>query len=173
MVEFRKSRLKSAFALVALACLATPFARADTTLPSGPFTVLEHTQLVGGSFSSALDFLVPAAGKVTVVLSDLVWPDTLSSLHFAATSATSLFGSLDAPGTFSFDVNKPGHYFAIISGETKGALDLGLYTLKMEWSALSGSSDPAVPLPAAGWLLVSGVAGLMGLARRRREAGLV
>jgi len=29
-------------------------------------------------------------------------------------------------------------------------------------------SVPAVPLPAAGWLLIGGIAGLVGLGRRRR-----
>ena len=167
MVDLKLNRLRPLFMLLVLGCLGASLAKADT-LPPGPVTLLEHTQLVGGSFSAALDFLVPASGTVSVVLTDLGWPNSLDSLHFAAANATSTFNSLSAPGALTFDVNTPGHYFAIICGEAQGALDLGLYSVKLQWNALAASAP--VPLPAAGWLLISGAAGLFGWARRRKEA---
>jgi len=170
MVEVRKSRFKWALPFVAVACLAGPLARADSVLPPGPVTVLEHTQLVGGSFSSAFDFLVPAAGTISVTLIDMVWPDTLSSLSFSAASATSILKSLSGPGSMSFDVTTPGHYFAIVSGAAQGAFDLGLYSFKLTWSALDPASPSSVPLPTAGWLLLAGVACLAILVRRRESA---
>jgi len=166
MFPVRSNRLKAAFAVVALACLGAPLARAETTLPAGPVTLLEHTQLVGGGFASVLDFLVPAAGTVSVVLKDLVWPDTLSGLSFAAVSTTSMLASLSAPGSLTFDVTAPGHFFAIVSGNTQGDLNLGLYSVSLQWNAVASAAS-SVPLPAAGWLLVSGAAGLIGFARRR------
>lgn len=52
---------------------------------------------------------------------------------------------------------------------TPGLEDAVLYR-NLTFSATSLAPPSAVPLPAAGWMLMAGVAGLLGLRRRRRAA---
>ncbi len=139
-----------------------PHARADSIL-------LAQTTLVSGTESTVDFFTAPTAGTVTVNLQSLNWPTALNALSFSATSATQVFAAFDGIGlaseTATFDVGA-GTYFAHIVASAGGALDLGLYSLMMTFT-------PAVPLPPTGWLLLTGLFVLAGLARSVRPFELM
>jgi hypothetical protein len=66
--------------------------------------------------------------------------------------------------TAQFVVNGAGTYFANIMATAGGAMDLGLYSLKMTFSP----NMPSVPLPSTGWLFLTGLFALVGIARAVR-----
>jgi hypothetical protein len=159
-------RLSLQGGLLALTGLAVaPHAWADTvTPPFGQSTMVSNTESTSDNFS------VSQAGTVTVSLSGLDWGSTLSSLSFTASSATQVLASWYGTGvtsdTATFNV-EPGSYFTnIMATAVPGGLDLGLYSLKMTFT-------PAVPLPSSGWLLLTGMFVLVGLARAVRPLELM
>lgn len=165
----KKVRLISALALLAVASLAAAAVRAETVVPFDNVTLLQHTELVGGESGTALGFLVPKAGSVSVSLADLSWPEAFDSLSVMIVKGISVLGSLSGAGEFSFDATSPGKYFALVLSDAKGELDLGLYSLNIKFNSLTAP----VPLPAAAWLLMAGVSGLGAVVRRRRALPMV
>lgn len=154
---------------VAVLCLfvvaglfAVPDARADTI-------VLQKTAMVSGTQSFAYSFQAPSAGTFSVQLNNLEWPERLASLSFAATTAT---GVLDTRagnnGLLTFTVGSAGNYFAHVAGTAQGALNLGLYSLRISFLANGGPG--VVPLPAGLPLLLFGFAAAAGVLRRRKES---
>jgi hypothetical protein len=145
---------------LALTCLSiAPHARAENIL-------LAQTTLVSGSESSVDSFTAPSAGTVTVNLQSLNWPAELSALSFSATSANQVLAYWSGGGAVTSDVTTfnvgPGTYFAhILATAASGGLDIGLYSLMMTFT-------PAVPLPPSGWMLLTGLFVLAGLARAVR-----
>ena len=155
-----KLALLAPLALIGLS--TTPDARADSLL-------LAQTSLVSGTVATDDSFTTPGAGVVNVSLKNLDWPAQLSALSFSATSSSQLLTSWSASGTFdggsvSFDVGA-GTYFAHIMATAGGSLDLGLYSMIMTFT-------PSVPLPASGWMLLTGMFVLAGLARAVRPLEL-
>jgi len=160
-------RLRAAPGVVAVSALlgltAGPAAQADQIL-------VAQTNLINGTVSTVDSFMAPAAGTVTIELSNLPWPTALSTLSFFAGSASQVLASGTVPNAAgggggmmleSFQVSSPGTYFAHVTGTAtpSGTLDLGLYSMQVSFA-------PAVPLPAAGWLLGGALLVLAGLGRR-------
>ena len=151
--------LVSMAALVGLA--AVPAAQADQIL-------IAQTSMITGTVSTVDSFTAPGTGTVTIQLANIPWPSALSSLSFFASSGTQVVASGTVPlpngpisGTMldSFQVS-PGTYFAHITGTAApGSSDLGLYSMQVSFA-------PAVPLPAAAWLLVGGLVMLLGVGSR-------
>jgi len=144
---------------------AAPAVHADQIL-------IAQTSLISGTVSTVDSFTAPGTGTVTIQLANIPWPAALSSLSFFASSGTQVVASGTVPppsgpvsGTIldSFQVT-PGTYFAHITGTAAPAApgspyDLGLYSMQVSFA-------PAVPLPAAGFLLGGGLLVLAGLGRR-------
>ena len=154
--------------LLLYALLAT-VAQASTVL-------VTDTTLVSGSESAVFTFQAPGPGTVVVQLTNLDWPQPLSSLSFTASSASQLLSSWSdaglSPSPASFAVAGGGTYFADVMATAGGSLDLGAYSLELTFTP---AATP-VPLPTAGALLSGGVAGLAGLllwmrGTRTRPAG--
>jgi hypothetical protein len=156
-----KLALLAPLALIGLS--ATPNARADTLL-------LAQTSLVSGTVATDDSFTTPGAGVVNVSLQNLGWPTQLSALSFSATSANQVLaswtgsGSNITGGAVTFDVGA-GTYFAHVMATAGGSLNLGLYSMIMTFT-------PSVPLPASGWMLLTGMFVLAGLARAVRPLEL-
>jgi hypothetical protein len=150
-------------AVLALAAIAAaPLASADTIL-------VEASPLISGTQSNVYSLAAPSAGSVTVSLSNLGWPERLASLSFALATSSGVLKTFSGEGQQTFDLGSAGTYYAIVTGKAQGHWDLGMYSLRMSFSALSGPGGPAVPLPAAAWLLLSGIAGVFGLMRWKQE----
>ena len=138
---------------------AAPHAWADS------IELLAQTTLVNGTEATTDTFFAPTAGKVTVKLTDTGWSSSLSALSFTASSGNQVLSSFSASGVnsgeFTFDVG-PGSYFANIMAKAGGTMSLGLYSLNMSFT------PSAVPLPSTGWLLLTGLFALIGVARAAR-----
>ena len=143
--------------------------------------LLAQSTLVSGRQSFVYEIKVAAPGTLAVTLTDLNWLGRLSDLSFSLTNGNGLLASSQdsrsrvLPAAASemaslqtssaqqfFDVTAPGTYYAYVSGTATSKYGLGLFGLN---ATLTTSS--VVPLPAAGWLLFSGLGGLLGLSRRR------
>ena len=162
MKMMRSSLKHGLLAPLAIGCLsAAPSARADSIL-------LAQTTLVSGAVSTVDSFTAPSAGVVTVNLQSLNWPTALNALSFSATSSNQVLAAWNGTGVTSdimtFDV-EAGTYFAHILATAGGTLNLGLYSLAMTFAP---SNSPTVPLPSSGWLLLTGMFVLGGLARAVR-----
>jgi hypothetical protein len=135
--------------------LAVQLARADTVLVSS-------TSLVIGSQSTVYSFQATGAGTMVAQVTNVDWPQLLSSLSFTAGSANHVMSSWSDPGsqlsaTLSFNVSGPGMYFADILATAGGPLDLGVYSLSIKFLPATAP----VPLPAPAWLLLAGLAALL------------
>jgi hypothetical protein len=153
-----KLALLAPLALIGLA--TTPDARADTLL-------LAQTSLVSGTVATDNTFTAPTAGVVNVNLENLDWPTQLSALSFSASTSNQLLaswngsGSSITDGTVTFNVSAGTYFTHVMATAAPGGLDLGLYSMIMTFT-------PSVPLPASGWMLLTGLFVLAGLARAVR-----
>jgi hypothetical protein len=128
--------------------------------------LLVSTPLVVGSLASDTAFSVSGAGTVTVILSDLGWPDKLANLTFAATTPSAVLANMTGTGEISFQVSGAGIYNAVVGAvASPGFLDLGWYSMTIDFA-------PAVPLPASGLLLGSAL-GALALAWRMQATRLL
>jgi hypothetical protein len=132
--------------------------RGTAQLLPGVGGAISRTELIKGTDAFLLPFEVSGAGTVTVTLTDLGWPSSLSTLSFAALSSTTLLAQLTAPGSLTFQLTGAGRYFAAVYGIADPTFGVGLYSLNLSYAP--------VPLPAAPLLLVSGFA-LFALARKK------
>lgn len=132
--------------------LAAQQAHADSVLVS-------NTSLVVGSQSSVYSFQAPGPGTLVAQVTNVDWPQTLSSLSFEAGSATQIMSSWTEPSsqlsdTLTFNIAGPGMYFATIAATAGGPLDLGVYSLSIRFVPAGGA---VVPLPASVWQLLAGL----------------
>jgi len=149
-----------------LCVICTTSARAEMVLVS-------DTTLVIGTQSQVFSFIAPGPGTVSVQLANLNWPQPLSTLSFMAGSANQVLASWSDPSsqptpsskTLYFQVAQGGTYFADVAATAGGPLDLGVYSLSVQWA----NPPSPVPLPASDWLLAAGIVVLIGLLPERRR----
>jgi hypothetical protein len=118
-----------------------------------------------GTQSFAESFNLPSAGTLTVTLSNVAWPEKLASLNLVLSSSGGLLGPEMGTGMSQFIVGSGGNVTAQWFGTAQGALDAGVFSVKIEFLP---KGEMAVPLPASIFLFLSGL-GL--LAWRRRSGG--
>jgi hypothetical protein len=121
---------------------------------------LNNTQLVWGTSLSVNALTLPGAGTLTIKLKDIGWPEALNSLSLLVTDLDGVWQRLDGNGSLLINVSGPTQLFAAVYARADHH-SFGLYNLN--------ASFAPVPLPAAAWLLLSGLGGL-GLFRRKRAA---
>lgn len=131
--------------------LPSGFAQASTVMYEG-LGFMQGTQ----TFTESLTLASP--GTLTVTLSNMAWPEPLASLNMMLTSANGMLGyEMSGNGTETFNVNS-GNVLAQWFGTAQGALNAGVYGVKIEFQPTIGTP---VPLPTSIALLLSGLALLM------------
>ncbi len=119
---------------------------------------------IRGQQSGMESFNISGPGTLTVELANVPWPEQLASLNMVVSSASGIQGTEMGPGTESFQLTA-GTYYAQWFGTAQGPLNVGVYSLDIEF--LPSGVNP-VPLPTSIALLVSGLA-LLGWQRRQRR----
>jgi hypothetical protein len=126
----------------------------------------DGTGFLTGQQSFVQSFNITGPGTLTVSLSNVAWPEQLSDLNMVLSSTGgSLLGPEMGAGTDSFHVDS-GTIYAQWFGTAQGPLDIGVYSLKVQFQP----GTTAVPLPASIAVLLSGL-GLLAWQRRGRRMG--
>jgi hypothetical protein len=156
--------LRVAAPVLALSMLAHP-AHAEVMLAQNTF--------FSGTDSQTLTVDAPAAGTMSLTVTDTAFPVALTSLSFYGSNETSVLQAASSTGsTMTYDLTSAGAFYAHISAD---AGSLGIPGLpNYGWFAVDINFTPAqapVPLPASAGLLLIGLAGLgaLGVLRRARR----
>jgi hypothetical protein len=159
MLKQHNKRLIWAMSLLGASLSMVGTAHADTV--SGT-KLYESTTLVTQSQIDLQTLNLTGAGTVSIKLTDLKWPDLLGALSFTLFDATHVIGSYALEpaivGSNAFNVNTAGTYYASIYASPTAGKSGGLYNAQIYFQATA-----PVPLPAAGWLLFTGLAGLAAI----------
>jgi len=149
--------------LIGAACAAGLWGLAAGAADAG--TVLyDDSGFLRGQQSFSQSFDITGPGTLTVTLSNITWPEKLSSLNFVLSTANGLVGPEMGEGTSEYNVTS-GRIYAQWFGKAQGPLDLGVYGMKIEFTP----SVAAVPLPTSITLFLSGLALFAWQRRANRE----
>ena len=161
---FRLVRRTAAPLLLActLACAMAPANANMVDIGAGDY---HDSVFVNSANMDVTDFHADASGTVTVKLADIGWVSLLNSLSTYVSSAGQTFFTSTKEGTFTFNVNAGENFCAGIYAIANGTARYGLYTFDMHFTP---SQITPVPVPAAGWLLISGLSLVPALRRRRQ-----
>lgn len=125
------------------------------------------TQFLGpGTFSDNYFFTTSVTTSVGVSVASFEIPSTYSISGLDATLSNSTHTSVDSGQNFLLASLPAGTYEINVSGDAIGPAG-GAYA-----GVVKVDPPRPVPLPAAVWLLLSGIAGVGSIARRRRTAVL-
>lgn len=131
--------------------LAAPFASADSVL-------LEVAPLISGTQQTIYSVTTSGPGSLSVSLANLGWPERLSSLSFAFATSSGILKTFTGDTQSTLDIGSAGTYYAIVTGTAQGHWNLGMYSMRLGFSALDGPAP--VPLPGGVSLLLLGFAAL-------------
>ncbi len=128
-------------------------------------TLFSQSQVVWANQPNVDAFNISGAGQLTLSLDAYVIPNTLSNLQFGVTDLASTSVNLGGPRTLTLSLTGPQTVYLDVFGSGSGAAGIGIYNVTAKFI----SATSAVPLPASGLLLLSGLVSGVGLAFARRE----
>ena len=160
---------KIAASLAFIALSVSSIAQANTFYSMGTLTSALSFKLAsnapGTSFTDTFNFNITSTSDVSASVADL----TQYLYTFTVLKDDNLIMSLSGGAPVGNNVSTTmlnliaGSYSAIVTGNAVGNFG-GLYSVAMT------AKPSAVPVPAAIWLLGSGLLGLVGIARRKEVA---
>lgn len=126
----------------------------------------ESTALVSAPTITVTQLDLTSAGTLNISLKDLAWPDIAQALSFSLSSPTEVITRQSTSGTsplvLSYDVTGPMTLFASVYAAPRATARAALYHMNISFTSVA-----PVPLPAGVWLLLSGLAGLGAMSRKR------
>ncbi len=131
--------------------------------------IYEDAQLVSGDSKTYIGYFnqslqLEQAGSYQARLSDFEFPASFDMLGLTISSSTEKMGEVWNNGSFSFNADA-GKYFLGLFYKTDERLNLGMYGVKLSYLDHPGAS--AVPLPAALWLMLTGLMAIAGYRRKQ------
>lgn len=124
----------------------------------------ERVEFVTENFATVERFTVTRPGTYALTLTDMLFPGTLRKLGVAVTTAETKLADIFGTGSLLFDM-QPGLHYLSLYAKPFTVDDPGLFGLTLR---LQQVQTTPVPVPAALWLLGSGLIGMAGLMRRKR-----
>jgi len=156
------SRAGRELPLAVAAALGAGVAGAALPVPAAADVVtadalVQESMLVINQQSNVYSFTAPGPGTLYVALQDIIWPAALSTLNMSVNTAGSVLGSMNLAGEMNLAVSAGGKYYVDVSGKAGGPLDIGLYSVSVNFVP-----QGAVPLPGTVALLLGGLLALGG-----------
>jgi len=165
------NKIAGSLAFIASLVTASGAAQANMTYEMGVITGFKNQIATNPSntygFTDTFNFNITSTSNVTASLDDLehthVTPYFSLVIYkdqnlFLSLNGNTPIGNTQSATSFNLDA---GNYSAVVTGDAVG-LQGGLYSVTI-------SAQP-VPVPAAAWLLASGLIGLVAVARRKEQA---
>jgi hypothetical protein len=125
-------------------------------------TLYDGSTLFTGISFTRIQLEITTPGVLRVQLTDLAFPSLAGLLTFSLVQGGDVAAILPAPGELHFEVAEPGRFFAYVYGVGAPGSSVASYYLNVTHSY--------IPLPAAVWLLLSGMLALGTTAYRRRAS---
>jgi hypothetical protein len=162
MMSYQKGRTHWLRRVVigALLASATMAAQAETITT----TLFQSTTMVTSANINLTELDLSTPGTLSVSLTDLKWPSALNALSFTLFDATHVLNPT-VQGGLTFNITSAGTFFASIFAAPTSSAKAGLYNVQINFQT---SAAAPVPLPAAGWFLLSGIAGLAAIRPKQK-----
>lgn len=127
----------------------------------------QNSGFVQGTQSFVQSFDLSGPGTLTVTLSNIDWPQKLSSLQLLVSTSSGVMDPMMGGDSETFKVTAGEEVFTQWFGKAQGPLDIGVYSMEVEFEREGGA---VVSLPTSIGLFVSGL-GLLVWQRRPRILG--
>lgn len=164
----KMNKIAASLAFVAVALSGTASAATYTVGALGTTPYVNFVQ-TAGSFSDTYNFTIGALSDAAASATNhqLTWGPfqilDITNFNMSIYNSANTLLSSSGSGVSVFSVVAADSYHAVVSGTSTGVSG-GAYVVSMM------ATPQPVPVPAAVWLLGSGLIGLVGVARRKEQA---
>ncbi len=150
------------YLLILALLVSAHISQADTLIYEDAQLVSGDSKTYIGYFNQSLE--LTQAGSYQATLSDFEFPASFDMLGLTISSSTQKMGEVWNSGSFNFNADA-GKYFLGLFYKTDETLNLGMYGVNLSYLGHPGAS--AVPLPAALWLMLTGLMAIAGYRRKQ------